>query len=99
EAMERFHLMLERASAGATEEETEAGLRRCLYLDPHLAQARYLLALLLEQRGELVDAAIEYRRAGATLREDRARRTHFFLNNERLKAACDSAVRRLDGQG
>ncbi|MBI3183388.1 MAG: methyltransferase domain-containing protein [Myxococcales bacterium] len=95
EAVQLFHLVLEWAAAGESDEETEKGLRRCLYLDPHFAQARYLLGMLLEQRGALADAAAEYRRALSALCEGRSQAPPFFLNNERLKVACELAVRRV----
>jgi chemotaxis protein methyltransferase CheR len=95
EARRIFDLVLEWASAGDEEEQTEQALRKCLYLDPHFSQARYLLAMLLEQRGEKAEAATEYRRALAALKEGRARPTPFFLNEERLRTACESALRRV----
>ena len=94
EAHRLFALVLEWAAEGEPDVQTEQGLRRCLYLDPHLAQARYLLGMLLEQRGSKADAASEYRRAFAALTEGRARPTSFFLNNERLKKACAAALTR-----
>ena len=95
EADEQFQLVLGWAAAGEPDTATEQGLRRALYLDPHLAQARFLLAMLLEQRGGRADAATEYRRALAALQEGKARATQFFLNNERLKGACEAALARL----
>ncbi len=95
EAVQLFHLVLEWAAAGASDAETEKGLRRCLYLDPHFAQARYLLGMLLEQRGVMADAAAEYRRALAALKEGRSQAPPFFLNNERLKTACTMALERI----
>lgn len=95
EAAQLFALVLDWAAAGEPDEDTEAGLRKCLYLDPHLAQARYLLGMLLEQRGAKADAASEYRRALAALSEGRSRSTSFFLNDERLKTACMRALERL----
>jgi chemotaxis protein methyltransferase CheR len=95
EARQIFELVLEWAAAGDAEQQTEQGLRKCLYLDPHFAQARYLLGMLLEQRGERADAASEYRRAGSALREGRSRQTPFFLNDERLLIACERALARL----
>jgi chemotaxis protein methyltransferase CheR len=95
EATQIFQLVLDWAAAGQPDEQTEQGLRRCLYLDPHLAQARYLLGTLLEQRAALADAAAEYRRALAALTEGKSRPTPFFLNNERLKGACLAALKRL----
>lgn len=95
EARKIFELVLEWAAAGDAEPQTEQGLRKCLYLDPHFAQARYLLGMLLEQRGERAEAATEYRRAAAALREGRSRHTPFFLNDERLQVACKIALGRL----
>jgi chemotaxis protein methyltransferase CheR len=95
EARKIFELVLEWAAAGDAEPQTEQGLRKCLYLDPHFAQARYLLGMLLEQRGERAEAATEYRRAAAALREGRSRPTPFFLNDERLQVACKIALERL----
>ncbi|HEY8207209.1 MAG TPA: CheR family methyltransferase [Myxococcaceae bacterium] len=95
EARQIFELVLEWAAAGDAEQQTEQGLRKCLYLDPHFAQARYLLGMLLEQRGELADAASEYRRAASALREGRSRQTPFFLNDERLLIACERALDRV----
>ncbi len=95
EAVRTFQLILDWAAAGESDTQTEQGLRRCLYLDPHFAQARYLLAMLLEQRGARADASGEYRRALATLNEGKSRPTPFFLNDERLKVACALAVKRL----
>jgi len=95
EANRIFELVLEWAAAGDAERQTEEGLRRCLYLDPHFAQARYLLGMVLEHRGDRADAAAEYRRALAALTEGKARQTPFFLNEERLKVACVTALARL----
>jgi len=95
EARKIFELVLDWAAAGDAEPQTEQGLRKCLYLDPHFAQARYLLGMLLEQRGERAEAATEYRRAAAALREGRSRHTPFFLNDERLQVACKIALDRL----
>jgi chemotaxis protein methyltransferase CheR len=95
EAREIFELVLDWAAAGEPDAHTEQGLRRALYLDPHFAQARYLLGMLLEQRGSRADAAGEYRRALAALDEGKAQVTPFFLNNERLKVACRLAIRRV----
>jgi len=95
EANQIFELVMDWAAAGEQEAQTEQGLRRCLYLDPHFAQARYLLAMLLEQKGERADAASEYRRALAALNEGRSRNTPFFLNEERLKRACEKSLERL----
>ncbi|HLL54824.1 MAG TPA: CheR family methyltransferase [Myxococcaceae bacterium] len=95
EAIRTFGEVLEWASLGDSEPKTEAGLRKCLYLDPHFAQARYLLGKLLEQRGQKADAASEYRRALSALNEGRSRQLAFYLNDERLKTACANALRRL----
>ncbi len=95
EASALFATVLEWAAAGVADAQTETGLRRCLYLDPHFAQARYLLGMLLEQQGARADAAAEYRRALAALKENRARPASFFLNNERLMKACEAALKRL----
>ncbi|MFL5320053.1 MAG: CheR family methyltransferase [Myxococcaceae bacterium] len=95
EAAALFALVLDWAAAGEEDADTEQGLRRCLYLDPHLAQARYLLGMLLEQKGARPDAAAEYRRALSALNEGRSRSTAFFLNDERLKTACARALERL----
>ncbi len=98
EAVRLFQLVLEWASAGEPEAQTEEGLRRCLYLDQNFAQARYLLAMLLEQRGAKADATSEYRRALASLNEGKSQVTPFFLNDQRLKVACASALQRLGYQ-
>ncbi len=95
EASQIFELVMDWAAAGEQEAQTEQGLRKCVYLDPHFAQARYLLAMLLEQKGERADAASEYRRALAALNEGRSRNTPFFLNEERLKQACEKSLERL----
>jgi chemotaxis protein methyltransferase CheR len=65
-------------------------------LDPDMAAARYLLGMLLEQRGALTEAAGEYRRALSSLEEGRARATPFFLNNARLQVACAHAIERVE---
>ena len=83
------------APAGQSDDQTEAGLRKALYLTPDLAPARYLLGMLAEQRGANADASSEYRRALAMLNEGKARQTPFFLNGERLKLACQQALKRL----
>ncbi len=95
EALAIFQIVLDWAAAGESDEDTEQGLRRCLYLDPHFAQARYLLGMLLEQRSARADAAAEYRRALAALDEGRSRAAAFFLNDTRLKGACAVALKRL----
>jgi chemotaxis protein methyltransferase CheR len=90
-----FSLVLEWAATGQGDAQTEAGLRKALYLSPELAAARYCLGLLLEQRGLRADALTEYRRALAVLDSGRARATPFFLNPERLAVACRGAIARL----
>ena len=95
EGRQLFELVLQWAAAGESDVETEAGLRKALYLAPDLAAARYMIGLLLEQRRALADAASEYRRALAALESGRARATPFFLNNERLATACRVALQRL----
>jgi chemotaxis protein methyltransferase CheR len=94
EGRKLFELILEWAAAGEDHPETEAGLRKALYLAPQLASARYLLGLMLERRGALADAASEYRRALATLESGKATSSAFFLNNDRLKQACKVALTR-----
>lgn len=95
EASRLFEELLDGATAGEDEANTGKGLRRCLYLDPHFAPARYLLGMLLEQQGQRADAANEYRRALAALEDGRSRPAAFFLNSERLKVACAIALKRL----
>jgi chemotaxis protein methyltransferase CheR len=95
EGRKLFDLVLEWAAAGEDDRETEAGLRKALYLAPRLAAARYLLGLILERRGQVLDAANEYRRAAALLDAGTAASSAFFLNNERLRAACRVALTRL----
>jgi chemotaxis protein methyltransferase CheR len=91
-----FQLVLDWAAAGdQSDQETEGGLRKALYLAPDLAAARYMLGLLLEHRGSKADAASEYRRALATLEAGRALTTPFYLNVARLEAACRIALQRL----
>lgn len=96
QATELFQRVMDNAAQGEDEQITEKGLRNCLYLDQHFAQARYLLALILEQRGDKGAALIEFRRAHAALAEGKSRQTGFFLNNERLKSACARALERLE---
>jgi chemotaxis protein methyltransferase CheR len=97
EADALFAQVLEWATAGGeASPRTAEALRRCLTLDPDLAAARYLLGMLLEQRGALVEAAGEYRRALRSLEEGRARATPFFLNNARLQVACARAIERVE---
>lgn len=90
-----FSLVLEWSAAGQADAETEAGLRKALYLSPQLAAARYCLGLLLEQRGLRADATTEYRRALSLLEQGQARATPFFLNAERLTTACRLALARV----
>jgi len=90
-----FSLVLDWSAAGQSDPETEAGLRKALYLAPELASARYCLGLLLERQGQRADATTEYRRALADLEGGRARSTAFFLNPDRLMAACRVAISRL----
>ena len=95
EGRKLFELVLEWAAEGEDHPETEAGLRKALYLAPQLAGARYLLGLMLERRGLQADAASEYRRALSILDAGRAQPSAFFLNNDRLKQACKLALRRV----
>ncbi|MDP1919159.1 MAG: CheR family methyltransferase [Myxococcales bacterium] len=90
-----FSLVLDWSAAGQPDVETEAGLRKALYLSPQLAAARYCLGLLLEQRGLRADATTEYRRALSLLEQGQARATPFFLNTERLTTACRLALARV----
>ena len=90
-----FSLVLDWSAAGQPDVETEAGLRKALYLSPQLAAARYCLGLLLEQRGLRADATTEYRRALSLLDQGQARATAFFLNTERLTTACRLALARV----
>ncbi len=90
-----FELVLEWSAAGQPDDQTEAGLRKALYLTPDLAPARYLLGMLAEQRGANADASSEYRRALAMLSDGKARPMPFFLNNVRLRNACEQALKRL----
>ncbi|WPB74172.1 CheR family methyltransferase [Archangium violaceum] len=97
EADALFAKVLEWASSGGeASPQTAEALRRCLVLDPDLAAARYLLGMLLEQRGVPAEAAVEYRRALRSLEEGRARTTPFFLNNARLQVACARAIERVE---
>ncbi|MBX7116017.1 MAG: chemotaxis protein CheR [Myxococcaceae bacterium] len=95
EAVKLFELVLEWAAADAPDAQTEEGLRKALYLAPDLAAARYMLGLLLEQRGQRVEAAHEYARAVASLTSSKALQTAFFLNPERLTKACQLGLVRL----
>jgi chemotaxis protein methyltransferase CheR len=95
DGQKQFALVLEWAAAGQPDAETEQGLKRCLYLSPELACARYLLGMLYENRGANADAASEYRRALASLNEGKAVAAAFFLNNVRLKVVCVRALARL----
>jgi chemotaxis protein methyltransferase CheR len=92
-----FALVLD--GVGEGDAQPEDYLRRCLALDPDLAAARYLLAMLLELREASAEAATEYRRALRSLEEGRARPTPFFLNHARLAVACARAVERMEGGG
>ena len=56
EGRKLFELVLEWAANGEDHPETEAGLRKALYLAPQLASARYLLGLILERRSAFADA-------------------------------------------
>jgi chemotaxis protein methyltransferase CheR len=84
------------AEASEVSPQTADTLRRCLTLDPDLASARYLLGMVLEQRGALAEAAAEYRKALRSLEEGRARATPFYLNNARLQVACARAIERVE---
>ncbi len=95
EGAELFRSLLASASQGEDGERTEAQLRQVLYLAPALAPARYLLGVLLEQRGQRADAAAEYRRAIKSGREANAPKVEFFLNPARLERACYVALDRL----
>lgn len=95
ESLKLFELVLEWAAADAPDEQTEEGLRKALYLAPELAAARYMLGLLLEQRGQKLEAAQEYARAVSSLTSQKALSTAFFLNPERLKKACQLGLVRL----
>ncbi|HEY0094324.1 MAG TPA: CheR family methyltransferase [Archangium sp.] len=99
EADALFAQALEWAAGEVASPQTAETLRRCLALDPDLAAARYLLGMVLEQRGALAEAAEEYRRALRSLEEGRARATPFFLNNARLQVACARAVERVERTG
>ena len=99
EGRKLFELVLEWAATGEDHPETEAGLRKALYLAPQLAGARYLLGLILERRGVLADAASEYRRALSMLEGGKALPSAFFLNNDRLKQACKLALNRCAPRG
>jgi chemotaxis protein methyltransferase CheR len=99
EADALFAQALESAGGVEPSPQTADTLRRCLALDPDLAAARYLLGMVLEQRGALTEAAEEYRRALRSLEEGRARTTPFFLNNARLQVACARAVERVERTG
>jgi len=90
-----FSLVLDWSAAGQPDVETEAGLRKALYLSPQLAAARYCLGLLLERRGLRADATTEYRRASSLLEQGQARATPFFLNAVRLTTACRLALARV----
>ena len=96
EADALFAQVLGWAAGNEVGPETAETLRRCLSMDPDLAAARYLLGMLLEQRGTLAEATVEYRRALRSLEEGRARTTPFFLNNARLQVACARAIERVE---
>ncbi len=96
EADALFAQALEWAAGEVASPQTAETLRRCLSLDPDLAAARYLLGMVLEQRGALAEAAEEYRRALRSLEEGRARATPFYLNNARLLVACERAIERVE---
>jgi chemotaxis protein methyltransferase CheR len=96
EADALFAQALERAAGEVADPQTAETLRRCLGLDPDLAAARYLLGMVLEQRGALAEAAEEYRKALRSLEEGRARATPFYLNNARLRVACERAIERVE---
>jgi chemotaxis protein methyltransferase CheR len=97
EADALFAQVLEWAAVGSeASPQTAETLRRCLSMDPDLAAARYLLGMVLEQRGALAEAAGEYRRALRSLEEGRARATPFYLNNARLQVACARAIERVE---
>ena len=95
EGVQLFVDVLESEVAGQEPLDVEARLRRALYLAPDLAQARYLLGVMLEGRGAKADAAAEFRRALGMLEDGRAGVVPFFLNNARLKVACAQALDRL----
>ncbi len=99
EADALFAQALEWAAGEVASPQTAETLRRCLSLDPDLAAARYLLGMVLEQRGALAEAAEEYRRALRSLEEGRARATPFYLNNARLLVACERAIERVERAG
>ncbi|WP_341870954.1 tetratricopeptide repeat protein, partial [Corallococcus llansteffanensis] len=92
-----FSCVLDGASTGVPDEQSERDLRRCLELDPDHVAARYLLGLLLEQCGRPDAAVLEYRRARDAVDSGRARPVPFFLNLPRLRVACARAVERLEG--
>jgi chemotaxis protein methyltransferase CheR len=91
-----FARVLEGTGAGEGDAQAVADLRRCLGMDPHLAAARFLLGMLLEQRREYAEAAAEYRRALKSLEGGQARAIPFFLNQGRLQAACARALERVE---
>ncbi|RKH14508.1 methyltransferase domain-containing protein [Corallococcus sp. CA053C] len=92
-----FSCVLDGASTGVSDEQSEWNLRRCLELDPDHVAARYLLGMLLEQSGRPDAAVVEYRRARDAVDSGRARPVPFFLNLPRLRVACARAVERLEG--
>ncbi|RKH48812.1 methyltransferase domain-containing protein [Corallococcus sp. AB050B] len=91
-----FSCVLDGASTGVPDEQSERDLRRCLDLDPDHVAARYLLGLLLEQCGQPGAALEAYRRALRAVDSGRARPVPFFLNPPRLRVACARAVERLE---
>lgn len=91
-AVEIFEGLL---AQGATDEIGEGELRRCLVLDPGFAQAHYVLGVLLEQRGEKAGARVEFGRALSSLETGASLPISFFLNDERLRWACQIALQRL----
>ncbi len=98
EGKEIFEHVLEWAHTHRTPAETESMLRQALYLAPGLAAARYVLGLHLEQHGQRAAAQDEFRRALASLDAKSHLSTPFFLNDERLAAACRMALERLDAR-
>lgn len=98
EGQEIFEHVLEWAHTHRTPAETESMLRQALYLAPGLAAARYVLGLHLEQHGQRALAQDEFRRALAALDAKSHLSTPFFLNDERLMAACKMAMERLDAR-
>lgn len=79
----------------ASEAATEVLLRQALYLVSELSPARYLLGVLLEQRGQRAEAASEFRRALQALDGGKSISPPFFLKPSRLRQACLQALQRL----